>query len=364
MKSDNHLDLFFLGDTYFGEWHMRLRGRKGKSDILSKRGYRHFGRPFEALLAEGDEVIVNLECAVTAIERSPLEGTAKKHLYAAQEGGTIEALKALGVTAALLSNNHAVDYGKAGLVDSIEALERAGIRPVGGGRTLAEARKPLLIEKRAGEHVFKAAVMGCYNYGKASAGYGFYAGERTPGVAVLDADALTREIAALKSSDPDRLCIVSPHWGPNYAWRTFSQQQQGESLVRSGADLVVGHSAHMIQEVEYYRGRPIVYSIGNFLMNGDGEYRRRNLPPFSFIARLHLEARQNGGAGWLALYPIVTDNTATDFNPRFAEEKEFEQVCAILRSHHFDPSQFDRSAGFGRDGFGHYIHFALHGETV
>ena len=51
MKSDNNVDIFFLGDTYFGEWHMRLRAKKGQHNILEEKGYFHFGKNFEEILA-------------------------------------------------------------------------------------------------------------------------------------------------------------------------------------------------------------------------------------------------------------------------------------------------------------------------
>lgn len=81
MRSDDNVDIFFLGDTYFGEWHMRLRGRKGQSNILEEKGYLHFGKNFEEILSDGDEVLMNLECTITEIEPSPLKGTEKTSLF-------------------------------------------------------------------------------------------------------------------------------------------------------------------------------------------------------------------------------------------------------------------------------------------
>ena len=359
MQSDNNVDIFFLGDTYFGEWHMRLRGRKGQSDILKEKGYLHFGKNFEDILKDGDEVIMNLECAITDIEVSPLQGTEKKHLYSAREEGTISAFKKLNITTCMLANNHAVDYGKAGLIDTITALENANIKYIGGGRTEKEAAAPLMFEKKLGDKVFKAAVVSSYNYGVASDGYGFYAKDNVPGVNKKDLIKFTEQIKELKSIDKDLMYILSPHWGPNYVWRTFTQQKMGEEFIRAGTDLIVGHSAHMIQEIEYYKNKLIMYSIGNFLINGNGEYKRRKLPPYSFIARLNIQNIDGEFIKRMMVYPIVVDNLATDFTPRFVNEKEFNHVRDILRTHDINVDIFDSLVKLDKDEYGYYFEYKV-----
>lgn len=355
MKSDDNIDIFFLGDTYFGEWHMRLRARKGQYDVLAEKGYLHFAKAFNALLTGGDLVIANLECAITDIPVSPL-AKEKKHVYAANREKTIAALKASNVSAVTLANNHAVDYGKAGLVDTLEALEEGDIRCLGAGRTLGQASFPLVFAKDgagAGEQV---AVLSCYNYGRISDGYGFYANERVPGVYKLDTEVLKQQISCLRSANPGLMVIVVPHWGPNYAWRSFAQQQMAEEVIRAGADMIVGHSAHMIQEIEYIQNRLVVYSIGNFILNGNGEYKRRNLPPFSFIACLHMAVSASRAVEKsVKLYPFVSDNLGTDFTPRLVSDSEFFHVHAVLRSHNYNPALFDDLVHKGCDMHGHYL---------
>lgn len=153
--------------------------------------------------------------------------------------------------------------------------------------------------------------------------------------------------------------ILSPHWGPNYVWRTFTQQKQGEEFIRSGVDLIVGHSAHMIQEVEYYKDRLIIYSIGNFLINGNGEYKRRRLPPYSFIARLNVQNIDNTFVKKIYLYPIFVDNMASDFTPRFVDKKEFIHVKDILRSHEISTDIFDNTVILGQDKFGYFLEYEI-----
>jgi poly-gamma-glutamate capsule biosynthesis protein CapA/YwtB (metallophosphatase superfamily) len=359
MKSDNNVDLFFLGDTYYGEWHMRLRGRKGKNNVLIEKGYEHFGKNFEAILNAGDKVFANLECAITDIPESPLAGTNKKHLYSAREAETINALKKLNISALILSNNHSVDYGKAGLIDTLTALDNAGIEYIGAGRGEKEATQAKIYSFPCGNKTFKTAISGLYNYGVLSDGYGFYAKNDIPGVNRLDNAKLKTEITKCKLENEEIFFIASPHWGPNYVWRTFGQQQMGEGLVKAGADLVVGHSAHMIQELEYYNEKLILYSIGNFIMNGDGEYKRRNLPPYSFIARLNICEVDDKLVKKMLLYPIMSNNKEIDFSPRFVDHQEFNHVHMILRSHNYDMQLFDNHVILGDDEYGYYFEYPL-----
>lgn len=359
MKSDNSVDIFFLGDTYFGEWHMRLRGRKGQSNILKEKGYLHFGKNFEKILSDADEVLMNLECTITDIKVSPLAKTEKKHLYSAREEGTISAFKKLNISTVMLANNHAVDYGKAGLIDTFTALDKADIKYIGGGRSEEEAAAPLRFEKKLGDKTFKAAIVSTYNYGVASDEYGFYAKGNVPGVNKKNLKKVTEQIKKLKNENKDTMFILSPHWGPNYVWRTFTQQKQGEEFISAGVDLIVGHSAHMIQEIEYYKNKLIMYSIGNFLINGNGEYKRRKLPPYSFIARLNVQNIEGKLEKKMIVYPIVVDNMETDFTPRFVKKKEFDHVKAILRSHDISTDIFDSLVQISKDKHGYYFEYKV-----
>lgn len=353
MKSDANVDIFFLGDTYFGEWHMDLRAKKGKYNVLAEKGYTHFAKAFEALLADGDLVVANLECAITDIAESPYKDE-KRHTYAANEEETIAALKTAHISLLTLANNHSVDFGKAGLVDTLLALEGHGLPYIGGGRNLAEASKPFVFAKQCGDTAFSAALISSYIYTSSSDKWGFYATEKVPGVNKIDASRIAMQTRELKKQG--HFIISVPHWGPNYSWRTFEQQLHAEKIIEAGADIIVGHSAHMIQEVEYIDGKLVLYSIGNFIFNGDGEYQRRNLPPYSFIARLHINEDKNGlSCAKMLLYPFVSDNAGTDFNPRFVNKHEFEQVRMIMRSHCYDMNMIDELMHFGRDKFGYYL---------
>lgn len=74
--------------------------------------------------------------------------------------------------------------------------------------------------------------------------------------------------------------------GDNYQWASRSQRTWAKHYINAGADIIVGHGAHMLQEIEYIRGRPVIYSVGNFVFNSNGEYRRRKVPPYSLLFQL------------------------------------------------------------------------------
>jgi poly-gamma-glutamate capsule biosynthesis protein CapA/YwtB (metallophosphatase superfamily) len=359
MKSNDQVDIFFLGDTYFGEWHMNLRRRKGLENVLEKKGYMHYGMNFEALFEDADEVLMNIECAITDIKKSPLASTNKGHIYSAKEDGTIRALKTLNISTAILANNHAVDYGKAGLMDTIEALERADIKYIGGGKNDEVAQKPLIFEKVCKDKTFKTAIVSCYNLTSSSQKFGFYAEENIPGVNQLRVSKIENQVKELKKKDPDMFYILSPHWGPNYVWRTYGQHRTAQQIINAGADMIVGHSAHMMQEIEYIDEKVVMYSIGNFIMNGDGEYKKRRLPPYSFIARLNVQNIDGDLVKKMIVYPFVCDNLATDFTPRFVDEKEFSHVENILRHHDINTDDYDQNVKTGKDEYGHYFEYMV-----
>ena len=350
MRDNSDFDLIFGGDTYFGEWHMRLRVRKLHNDILKERGYLDMGQNLVPMMQQAEMVCVNLECAITEIEKSPLAD--KPHTYAAVAEPTLEALKNANVHVACLANNHSVDFGKAGLIDTLESLESAGISPIGAGRKAVDAQMPYVFETHVGDVLRKFGLISVYNFGERSKKWGFYAEEKIPGTNVLDMELLKFQCAFLR--EKQILPIVIPHWGPNYCWRTETMQRMAHQMVKAGAGLIIGHSAHMLQEVEVIDGVPVFYSLGNFIMNGDGEYRERNLPPYSALLRLTIPSDQPQSLT-LRLYPFVSDNLQTDFHPRFVTDFEARHVRALLDGHQWSYGEYGLPVTWASDAFGPYM---------
>lgn len=173
----------------------------------------------------------------------------------------VEVLKELGVDVAGLANNHSYDYGKDSMLDTLDTLTEAGIPYFGAGRNLEEAMKPLYVEVQGRKVAFVAA--SCAEKNKKTP----QATDKKPGILRCYDDKLfLQEIAeARKEAD---FVIAYVHWGDEYS-ANFSKEQQkkGYAYLDAGADAVVGAHSHCLQGMEFYNGKPIVYSLGNYWFN-------------------------------------------------------------------------------------------------
>ena len=206
--------------------------------------------PFDAILKDADYRIANLEVPVATVGK-PLES---KIFSFRAHPRVMRVLKGRW-DALALSNNHAGDYGKAAFVETMQHVQAAGIAHFGGGLNLAEAHAPLWIRRNG----LNIAVLG-YNEFKPRS---FEAGADTPGVAWSEDSQVVADIRAARQAGAD-LVIPFMHWG----WErerqpTERQRQLARLMIDNGADVVVGGHPHVTQGTEMYRGKLIVYSLGN-----------------------------------------------------------------------------------------------------
>jgi poly-gamma-glutamate capsule biosynthesis protein CapA/YwtB (metallophosphatase superfamily) len=159
------------------------------------------------------------------------------------------------------ANNHSGDFGKAAFAEQLELLERAKLPYFGGGRDLAAAHTPLIIERDG----LRIALLGYAEFKPRS----FEASATRPGIAWSGEDEhVLFDIAEARRRGAD-IVIPFMHWGwedegvPCERQRVFARQ-----MLDAGADMVVGAHPHVTQGAEIHRGKPIIYSLGNFLFNG------------------------------------------------------------------------------------------------
>ncbi len=175
----------------------------------------------------------------------------------------VSVFQELGADIVTLANNHALDFGQAAFCDTLDTLAAAEIESIGGGYNLAEASAPA-IRTFGGQ---KIAVFGAT---RVSPSGSWYAGDNTPGLfQTYDA---TRLNAAIAEQEEDTFVVVFVHWGieRNETPEDY-QRQLAYGYIDAGADLVIGCHPHVLQGFEYYKGAPIVYSLGNYLFgNRDG----------------------------------------------------------------------------------------------
>jgi len=211
--------------------------------------------PFAAILESADYRIGNLECPI-ATGGKPLDN---KIFSFRADPRVLRVLKGR-FDAMAVSNNHAGDYGKEAFMETLAWLDGAGIRAFGGGRDLAAAHAPLWIEMKG----LRIAVLG-YNEFKPRS---FEAGAATPGVAWSEDSQVIADIRAARAAGAD-FVIPFMHWG----WErepepTERQRSLARLMIDAGADMVVGGHAHVTQGAEVHKGKPIVYSLGNFVFDG------------------------------------------------------------------------------------------------
>jgi|GEM_PF-471178 len=324
------LEVVFVGDTSFGENYQTRCEIRGQGNILLDKGYEYPLERMKKMLTNTDLVIANLETPLTDLKQSPFQGM-KSFVHWSDINHAPPHLLQNNIRVVGLANNHSFDYGPEGYEQTLDTLDRFGMIYFGAGRSPEEASLPLLLQAPVGDKNFKMAVIGAYDYSKASDDkYGCYAKKGRGGLCALDARAM-RVIRELKQNDPDWYVIAFPHWGPNYKWKTAMQSRVADELLQAGADLVIGHGAHMLQEIELRQGKWIIFSIGNFMFNSPGRYKNYHAPPYSLLARLVLTTASQGPLQrTLRLYPIVTDNLLTHYQTRFVTDQEFEEVWYLL----------------------------------
>jgi poly-gamma-glutamate capsule biosynthesis protein CapA/YwtB (metallophosphatase superfamily) len=212
--------------------------------------------------------IVNLETSVTTSD----DFWPRKGIHYRMHPGNVEVLKVAGINCCVLSNNHVIDLGFRGLLETLETLRRAGINTAGAGETAAEAASPAILEIAPD---IRVAVFG---YGTESAGVpkAWAARGGSPGVNFipsLSPQAAAEVIESIKrQSRPEDLVIFSVHWGGNWGYSVPEEQIRfARMLIDSEAvDVVHGHSSHHVRPLEIYRGKLIVYGAGDFLNDYEG----------------------------------------------------------------------------------------------
>jgi len=212
-------------------------------------------------LAELDGLVGNLECCVSG---GGTRWPDKVYYFRSDPSFAIPALEAAGASFVSLANNHILDFQEPALRDTRTHLGDAEVARAGAGTDLSEALDPAVFE--AGDVTVAA-------FGLTDQSEAFAASADGPGTAFATLDPAvpaTRSIVegtleAARSHDPD-LVVASLHWGAN--WETEPRrvhERFGRWLVDQGVDVVHGHSAHVLQGVEVYRGRPIIYDAGDFV---------------------------------------------------------------------------------------------------
>jgi poly-gamma-glutamate capsule biosynthesis protein CapA/YwtB (metallophosphatase superfamily) len=225
----------------------------GYISTYDAQGYDYAWSGLQGLFKTDDLTIVNVECPV-----SDLGAQLAKQFSFHGDPEALPAMKRAGVEVGSLANNHAYDRGPDALVDSVRNLRGAGIAPVGAGRDADEALSPATFEMKG----WRIAVLG---FDEVIDPDYQVAGQNKPGTAAGHDFPLMVKTVRDTAKDAD-LVIVMIHWGVELDTQPRDYQvSEGHRLIDAGADMIFGAHAHRLQPLSTYRGRPIFWSLGNFV---------------------------------------------------------------------------------------------------
>lgn len=291
-EADPRITLFLCGDVMTGRGIDQILPHPGRPQLyepyvrsavryveLAEAVNGPIRRPVDFAYVWGDALaeltrlapdlrIVNLETAITAAEAYWPD----KGIHYRMHPANLPCLSAAGIDCCVLANNHVLDWGYAGLADTLAALEQAGIASAGAGRDAERAAAPAILPVAG-----KGRVL-VYAWASADSGVppAWAAGAGQPGVNLLPdlSDATLAVIARRIGAErqPDDLVVASIHWGGNWGYAVADAQRRfARGLIdRAGVDVVHGHSSHHVKGIEVYRDRPILYGCGDFLNDYEG----------------------------------------------------------------------------------------------
>ena len=244
--------------------------------------------------------LVNLETAIT----TGTEWYPKRVDYR-MNPANIGVLTAARIDGCALANNHVLDFGRPGLLDTLTTLRDAGIRAAGAGRDRAEAERPAIFPLPG-----KGRVL-LFSVGARGSGIpaDWRAGAAEPGVNLLEntVDAAVRQVAAQvrAAKRPGDVAILSIHWGDNFVPRVpDSHRLLARGLIDSaGIDLIHGHSAHHPLGYELHRGKLVLYGCGDLINDYEGLVERPYRTDLGFMYLVRLEAG-TGACRHLTVAPV------------------------------------------------------------
>jgi poly-gamma-glutamate capsule biosynthesis protein CapA/YwtB (metallophosphatase superfamily) len=229
---------------------------------------------FSSLFKSADIRLGNLECVVATT------GSAGDKNYTFRAHPRTLPVLRRHFDAMALANNHTGDFGREAFSEMLTLLSQSGLGYFGGGRNLKEAHTPLIMERRG----LRIALLGYNEFMPRS----FEADTDGAGSAWSEDEQVVADIRAARALHRADLVIPVMHWGwENELVSNARQKQLARTMIEAGADAVIGGHPHVTQDIEHYRGKPIVYSVGNFVMKETDNDRQR----LGWVLRLRLDAQ-------------------------------------------------------------------------
>jgi len=243
------------------------------------------------LISQADIAFGNLECPITSGRTISLF-----EMIFRADPESVDGLKYAGFDILSLANNHILNFGQEGLIDTLSHLEKADIDYVGAGKSKQEAHTPKILEVNGVKIAFLAYVDNIF------ASVFSQTKENQPSMALMDIVEMEKDVASIKPYVD--FVIISMHTGTEYALQPNSKQIDfAHAAIDVGADLIIGHHPHVVQKIEQYKDGYIFYSLGNFVFDQMWSKETRE----SVIAKI-IFGKEN--IKEMAFVPVLIENFA------------------------------------------------------
>ena len=288
MKSNNPSTLSFVGDISLADnWYIMP-----KYDERGKKVYGILSEDVVKTMNDSDLMVANSEFTVSD-RGSPLKG--KQFTFRAKKE-RLSIYSEMGIDLVTLANNHVYDYGMDAFLDMLDAFDEYKIPHIGAGHNLDEAKEEYYFIVNG----YKIAFLN----GTRAEKYIMTkdATVDSPGVfRCYDTTNMVNQIKSIR--DNSDYVIVIMHFGKEGSHNLEKEQvESAKQYVDAGADVIIGHHAHVLQGIEFYKDKPIIYNLGDFIFNSQKEY--------TAIFQIILN---NDGTMNYKMLPALQNNMFTDF---------------------------------------------------
>ena len=307
-QGQSQMTLLFVGDV--------MLGRLVNAALQEQSPAYPWGDTL-ALFQQADVRFCNLEYVISDWG-TPLSATPKAFHFRS-DAKNIEVLTAARIDAVSLANNHVLDFDYEGLFHTMGNLEAAGIQYAGAGTTITEASDPAIWE-------VKRKQLGLIAFTDNEPGW--EATEEQPGVLYVPITLKDQRAVKLlelvrKTKALVDVLIVSAHWGPNWGDDPPAEHIPfAHALIDAGADVIFGHSGHVVRGIELYREKPILYCTGDFVDDYAVDEIERNDQSCMFVVEIDGQRISR-----LLLYPTVIEA----FQARRAKQNERKVIVARMQ---------------------------------
>ncbi len=277
---------------------------------IHKKGLEYPFWKIKQELLKYDFIFANMESPIT---KRGVPVTDKPYVFRVKPEDAV-CLRDLKIDVVSIANNHLMDYNAEGMEDTINTLDALNIMHTGGGRNLTEARRPASLTYGDTNIIILAY---CNRPPE-----DYYATDSSPGIAPLDLAMIREDIESYKL--PHNIVLVSLHWGIEQTHEPQSSQvAEAHAIINAGADAIIGHHPHWPQGIELYRGKPIIYSLGNFINGYINPVERDNIAVGFYYNGNTLEL--------IKVVPLAGRNRQIRFQPHVLEGRQATNFLKLIR---------------------------------